>query len=197
MPASIALPLSPPHPALPPLSAPPLATTPLNRSLAGAYGAIVRAGTTNPAAAAQANFAYVQALQRARRGDVAGALAAAHIAQATAQAPSVSPQLLQAATPYPAPAPVAPARPGQSTGGVFPSAAGVPIIENGVPLSPDLVAARQEIDLASQISRRSLDGAKAHYRAALDAYVSGNAERAHSEARAALDAAADALSTVK
>lgn len=186
-----------PRPALPPLAAPPLPTSPLGRSLSGAYGAIVRAGTANPSAAAAANFAYVQALQRARMGDVSGALAAAHIAQATALAPAVSPQQLLPATPYPAPLPVAPARPGQNAAGVFPSTAGVPIVEAGVPLSPNLVVAKQEIELAGQISRANLDGAKAHYRAALDAYVSGNAERARSEARAAFDAAADAISTVK
>ena len=186
-----------PLPAVPPLAAPPLGTTPLGRSLSGAYGAIVRAGTANPSAAAAANFAYVQALQRARMGDVSGALAAAHIAQATAMAPAARPEQFAPATPYPAPLPVAPARPGQNAAGVFPTTAGVPIVESGVPLSPDLVVAKQEIDLAGQISRRNLDGAKAHYRAALDAYVSGNAERARTEARAALDAAADAISTVK
>jgi hypothetical protein len=139
----------------------------------------------------------VQALQRARMGDVSGALAAAHVAQATAMSPGIAPQILAPATPAPGPLPVAPARPGQNSGGVFPSTAGIPIVENGVPLEPDLVVARQEIDLAGQLSRRNLDDAKAHYRAALDAYVSGNAARAHSEARAAFDAAADALSTVK
>ncbi len=184
-----------PRPALPPLAPPPLPTTPLGRGLTGAYGAIVRAGSANPAAAAAANFAYVQALQRARMGDVSGALAAAHTAQAMAMTPAASPPL--AATPYPGPLPVAPARPGQNAAGVFPSTAGVPIVENGVPLSPSLVVARQEIDLAGQISRGNLDGAKAHYRAALDAYVSGNAQRAQTEARAAFDAAADAISTVK
>ena len=184
-------------PAVRPLVPPPLPTTPLGRSLTGAYGAIVSAGSRNPAAAAQANFAYVQALQRARMGDVSGALAAAHIAQATAQSPAVAPQLLLPATPAPAPVPVAPARPGQNAGGVFPSTGGVPIVENGAPLSPDLVVAEQEIDLAGRLSRRNLDGAKAHYRAALDAYISGNAVRARTEARAAFDAAADALSTVK
>ena len=130
-------------------------------------------------------------------GDVSGALAAAHIAQATAMAGAGSVALPGPATPYPAPLPVAPARPGTNAAGVFPSTAGVPIIENGVPLSPNLVVAKQEIDLAGQISRSNLDGAKAHYRAALDAYVSGNAERARTEARAAFDAAADAISTVK
>jgi hypothetical protein len=153
--------------------------------LSGAYGALARATTTNPAAAAQAKFAYAQALQRARMGDVAGALAAAHTAQATAQSPAGAPQANLPATPAPAPLPVAAAP------------AGVPIVENGVPLAPDLVVAKQEIDLAAEISRRNLDGAKAHYRAALDAYVSGNAGRARTEARAAFDAAADAISTVK
>ncbi len=176
---------------------PPIPATPLGRSLSGAYGAIVRAGTANPAAAQQAQFSYVQALQRARMGDVSGALAAAHTAEATAMTPAVSPQMLLPATPVPGPLPVAPPRPGQNQAGVFPSTAGVPIVENGVPLAPDLVAAQQEIGLAGQISRGSLDAAKAHYRAALDAYVSGNAARSHAEARAAFDAAADAISTVK
>jgi hypothetical protein len=184
-------------PALLPLVPPPLPTTPLGRSLSGAYGAIVRANAANPAGAQAANFAYVQALQRARMGDVSGALAAAHIAAATAMSPGIAPQLLAPANPAPGPLPVAPARPGENSGGVFPSTAGVPIVENGVALEPDLVVARQEIDLAGQLSRRNLDGAKAHYRAALDAYVSGNAARARSEARAAFEAAADALSTVK
>ncbi len=187
------------RPVVPPplLPAPPLATSPLGRGLSGAYGAIVRAGTANPAAAQQANFAYVQALQHARMGDVSGALAAAHTAQALAGSPAREPQLLLPALPPAAPIPVAPARPGESAGGVFPSTGGVPIIENGVPLAPDLVVARQEIELAGSISRRPLDAAKTHYRAALDAYVSGNAARAHAEARAAFDAAANVISTVK
>jgi hypothetical protein len=62
--------------------------------LSGAYGAIARAATTNPAAAAQAKFAYVQALQRARMGDLAGALAAAHTAQATARSPAPLPDAI-------------------------------------------------------------------------------------------------------
>jgi len=148
----------------------------------------------NPAAAQQAAFAYAQALQRARTGDVSGALAASAHAQATA---------LEAGRGVPPP-PAVPLGPAQSPTtvvpppGVTPSTSGVPIVEDGgAILSPELLAARNEIALASELTHRSLDAAKAHYRRALDAYQSGNAVYARHEARAAFDAAADALSTVK
>ena len=82
--------------------------------------------------------------------------------------------------------------------GVTPPNNGVPIVDSGGEvLSADLLVARNEIALASQNSRLPLDTAKRHYRAALDAYESGNATRSRTEARAAFDAAADVLSTVK
>ena len=155
----------------------------------------------DPAAAQQAAFAYAQALQRARAGDVSGALAASAHAQATAL------EAGRGVLPLPA-VPLRPAPPGVPTTGVpqtgvtatgvTPPTAGVPIVDDaGAVLSPELLAARNEIALASELTRRPLDAAKAHYRRALDAYQSGNAARARHEARAAFDAAADALSTVK
>ncbi|MBC5800985.1 MAG: hypothetical protein GIW94_13600 [Candidatus Eremiobacteraeota bacterium] len=148
---------------------------------------------TSPAAAQQAEFAYAQALQRARAGDVSGALAASAHAQATA---------LEAGRGASLPTvPLPPAEPPTTVvppTGVTPPTAGVPIVDDaGAVLSPELLAARNEIELASELTHRSLDTAKAHYRRALDAYQSGNAVRARHEARAAFDAAADALSTVK
>lgn len=145
----------------------------------------------NPAAAQQAAFAYAQALQRARAGDVSGALAASAHAQATAL------EAGRGVLPLPA-VPLGPAPLGVPPTGVTPPTAGVPIVDDaGAVLSPELLAARNEIALASELTRRPLDAAKAHYRRALDAYQSGNAARARHEARAAFDAAADALSTVR
>lgn len=150
----------------------------------------------NPAAAQQAAFAYAQALQRARAGDVSGALAASAHAQATAL------EAGRGVLPLPAvplgPAPLGVPTTGVPQTGVTPPTAGVPIVDDaGAVLSPELLAARNEIALAAELTRRPLDAAKAHYRRALDAYQSGNAARARHEARAAFDAAADALSTVK
>ncbi len=160
----------------------------------------------NPAAAQQAAFAYAQALQRARAGDVSGALAASAHAQATALEAGRG-LLPLPAVPLAQPPPGVPTTGVPTSGvpptgvmptGVTPPTAGVPIVDDaGAVLSPELLAARTEIALASELTRRPLDAAKAHYRRALDAYQSGNAARARHEARAAFDAAADALSTVR
>lgn len=185
-------PAAPPPRPLP--AAPPLPTSPLGRSLSNAYQAIVRTGVSNPAAAQQAEFAYAQALQRARAGDVSGALAASAHAEAAAL------EAGRGAFSLPS-VPLAPPQPPTTVvppTGVTPPTAGVPITgDAGAVLSPELLAARNEIELASELTHRSLDTPKAHYRRALDAYQSGNAARARREARAAFDAAADALSTVK
>ena len=82
--------------------------------------------------------------------------------------------------------------------GVTPATNGVPIVDNGGQvLSADLLIARNEIDLAEEITHKPLDAAKAHYRKALNAYESGNGDRSRAEARSAFDAAANVLSTVK
>ena len=176
----------------PNLPAPPLPTSALGRSLSNAYNSIVRVGATNPGAAQQASYKYAQALQRARAGDVSGALAAS--GQAQAQALTATPPVQRVA---PLSAPPVPTTVLAPTG-VIPPNNGVPIVDSGGEvLSADLLVARNEIDLAGRNSSLPLDTAKRHYRAALDAYESGNATRSRAEARAAFDAAADVLSTVK
>ena len=173
-----------PLPPLPVLPGPPLPTGALGRSLAGAYGAIVRAGATDPAAAQRAEFLYAEARQRALRGDVSGALASANAAQAAAL--SQRPALLAPAEPNVLPAGSVPREPPILSGG---GAAALP---------PDLLVARNEIALADRLhAGGSLDAAKRRYRRALDAYLSGNAASSHREARAAFDLAADVLSRLK
>jgi hypothetical protein len=77
----------PPLP-LPPPPAPPLPTGNVQRALGGAYGAIVGASATNPAAAQEANFLYQSALARYQVGDFAAAEAEANVAQGIASAPT-------------------------------------------------------------------------------------------------------------
>lgn len=148
----------------------------------------------NPAAVQRASFAYAQALQRARSGDVSGALAAA--AQAQAEAISGA-----AARSLPAGTAAKMGQPGTTLvppSGVMPPTSGIPIVDNaGAGLSPELRAARNEILLASQLTRRPLTSAKADYRAALGAYHSGNRARSRRQAKAAFNAAAEALSPNK
>ena len=156
--------------------------SPVARQLNNAYRAIVTTRTVNPIAAQNASFAYAQARQQARIGNTSGALAAA----ATAQAQALSGAALAvplAATTAATPASSVPR--------------GVPIVENGPPLSADLIVARNEIAIAEDVSRASLSRAKQHYRAALDAYESGDQARSLSEARAAFDAAVDVVSAAK
>jgi len=172
---------TPPRPILGPV---PLPATPVGRGLNQAYGAIVRAGVNNPGAAQRAQYDYVQAVQKARMGDRAGSLAASARAQAN---------VLLGSPTVAAPRAYAPAQ-----SAIAPQAArGVPIVENGPALSGDLLVARRQLDLASQMTHANLDAAKKQYRAALDDYLSGNAERSRTEARAAFDGATDALSRMK
>ncbi len=178
--------------ARPNFPAPPLPTTPVGRSLSNAYHSIVRAEVSNPAAAQQASYKYVQALQRARAGDVSGALSASGQAQAQVLTGVPRAQPVQPLT-----APQVPTTVLAPTG-VTPPENGVPIVDSGGEvLTADLLVARNEIDLAQSITHKPLGAAQLHYRKALDAYESGNAARSRVEARSAFDAAADVLSTVK
>ncbi|MDQ2907893.1 MAG: hypothetical protein M3R44_00910, partial [Candidatus Eremiobacteraeota bacterium] len=148
----------------------------------------------DPATAQRASFTYAQALQRARSGDVSGALAAAAQAQAEVNEGAAARSLRAGAAARQGHAGTAPFSPS----GVTPPTNGVPIVDNaGAVVSPDLLAARNEILLVSQLSHGSLNSAKAHYRAALGAYHSGNGGRSRREAQAAFDAAAEALSPKK
>ena len=176
---------------LPVLAPPALPTTPVGRSLAGAYGAIVTAGARDPFAAQEASFAYTRALQQARVGNVAGALAAANEARAEALS-GAAPGLVPPIAPI-VPQPFA----GDGASPNVPPALGVPLVAGGVPLSPDLENARDEIGLASREHGRNLTVARAHYRRALDAYVSGDAATSRVEARAAFDAAASGVPAPK
>lgn len=143
---------------------------------------------SDPAAAERASFLYAQARERAARGDASGALAAAASAQALAGARS--------AAPLPTLAPQI--QPGGAAGALVPpslaASAGLP--ETGL-LPAGLLAARNEIELAERIGHAPLTEAKAHYRSALDAYLSGNAARSRVEAKASFDLAAEVISKAK
>lgn len=166
------------------IPAPPVPGGPLSQSLNGAYRAILHAGTLNPAAAQQASFLYAQARERAHRGDLSGALASAAAAAATAGAPANAAIAAQAAT--------------TQAASVTPPAAALPIVDSAALLPADLLVARNEIELAERVRPgASLDEAKRRYRSALDAYLSGNAAKAATEARASFDAAAEVFSQAK
>jgi hypothetical protein len=166
------------------LPAPPVPGGPLSQSLNGAYRAILHAGTVNPGAAQQASFLYAQARERALRGDVSGALASAAAAQATAGVPArAAIAALQSTT---------------EAASVTPPAAALPIVDSAALLPADLLVARNEIELAEKVRPgASLVEAKRRYRSALDAYLSGNAAKSASEARASFDAAAEVFSQAK
>jgi len=173
-------------PAAPIVPAPPPARGPLSQSLNGAYRAIVNAAPNDPGAAARASFLYADARERARRGDVSGALASAAAAWAEALAPS-APRVLAPAVPLPYAPAVQPA-----------PAAAAPLAAEAASLPADLLVARNELLLAERLQPgASLAGAKRCYRSALDAYLGGNAEREAAQARAAFDLAAEAIAKAK
>jgi hypothetical protein len=167
------------------IPAPPFPAGPVSQSLGGAYRAIVRAGLTNPSAAERASFLYAQARERARRGDVAGALASSAAAQAAAGSPAsraVVPLTPSEALPAPG----------------LPPTLSVPLADSAAALPADLLVARNEIELAERLhAPGSLDEAKRRYRSALDAYLSGNAAKEATEARASFDLSAEVLSKAK
>jgi hypothetical protein len=166
------------------------------RSLGDAYRSIVSVREANPAAAQAANFQYVIARQRLAAGDVSGALAASALAQSLASSPAAMPLAARnaaASLPY---APSGVGVPGIGTlrsaplgpTGTTPATAPVPLA--GGPLSMQLLVARNEIDLAERLTRGDLTVAKARYRAALDAYQSGDAARSNAAANDAYRRAA-------
>ncbi|MBD5605573.1 MAG: hypothetical protein IAI48_10865 [Candidatus Eremiobacteraeota bacterium] len=163
----------PPPPAVP--------AGPVAAALTNAYRATIGAAP-GPSALA-ANVAYLRAVQAASRGDRSGALAAA--AEAQARALSV------------APLPAAVALPSSGEAFAAPPTQGIPIVSAGLGAAgdPDLGRASNQIAIAEQSAggRIALDRAKAHYRAALDAYVDGNAAKTKREADAAFDLATDAI----
>jgi len=165
---------------------PPVPAGPTSLAINNAYQALVRAGVSNPALAQQANFAYQMALVRYRAGDYRSALASAALASAIAGSAS-------SATPLVAPLPLP--QIGNTT--VFPPTGtqveshALPGVAGAVP-PPQLLLARNEIELAATEGRGSLDAAKAHYRAALDAWLNGDATHALEQARTAYDLAAAA-----
>ena len=171
--------IRPPLP-LPPPPAPPLPTGNVQRALGGAFGAIVGASATNPAAAQQANFLYQSALQNYRAGDFAAAAAEANAAHGIAGAATAG---LPRATIQPPPQNGLPA-----LGQALP-AAPAPVAA----LSEDLLRARNEIDLAAEWDGPKLEEAKRHYRAALDAYLDGNRAKERREANASYDLAEQVL----
>ena len=180
----------PPAAAPPPLRVfvgpPGVPTTGVANQLSNARSAAIRADAAgNSAAAASAAAAYRQGVARAASGNVAGALGSAASAQAAASS-AIGPVAPALAPVYPPP-----------LGPVATPAAGIPLVANDASLPADLYVARREIDLAQSVSPGRVASAKAHYRAALDAYVSGSTTRYHREARAAFDAAADAFTSAK
>jgi len=149
-------------------------------ALAQAREAVLRAAN-DPAAAACANAAYTQAAARLAAGETGAALASAAAARAFAAIPS---------QPF---VPLIGVQPEAATAG--PGAALAPAatpLAGDTALPADLYVARREIDVAERIAPKRVARAKALYRAALDAYLSGAAERYRRAARAAFDAAADA-----
>ncbi len=128
-----------------------------------------------------AKAAYLAALQAAARGDRSGALAAAARAQAAALLPG------QAPLPGPLPFPPLAAAPLPA----FPIVSG----EAAAASDPELGSAANEIAIASDSGAGgpTLDAAKKHYRAALDAFQSGDARQTRLEAGRALDLATEAI----
>lgn len=174
---------------------------PLARSLYNANQAIVRAnaaGLQNASGALQAQYYFLQAQLKAAAGDMAGALAAAALAQSAANSsgagnttlrPALStiPQLPAGA--FPGPSDYAPTD-------TVPNARPIPLADDLLPA--DLLVARNEIELAENMhAGADLAKAKLRYRSALNAYLSGNAARARADARASFDAAADIISRTK
>jgi len=159
-----------PFPYVPPQSATPITDTPLGRALWGSSRAIEAARTADPAAAQRAYAFDLRARQQVAAGDVSGALASAALAQSAALTGAAS-NGLPPAQPFAAPA------------GSFPE---VPLARTGVVLPGELLAARTAIERATATGHdSSLGPAKAHYRRALDAYLTGDLAREVREARLA------------
>ncbi len=151
----------------------------MSRQLVNAYRAVIAAPSS--LGALNANAAYITALQAAARGDRSGALAAAAAAQAAALSPGQAP--------LPGPLPLAPLA--VSPLRMFPIVSG----EAAAASDPELGSAANEIAIASESGSGGpvLDAAKKHYRAALDAFQSGDARQTKIEAERALDLATEAI----
>jgi TolA-binding protein len=190
---------------MPPPPAPPLPTGSVQRSLSGAFGAISAATATNPGAAQQANFLYQSALQRYRAGDLAAAAAEANAARGLAA--GTTPTLLAPATGTaanpPQPGTLLPPFTGAAQAGA--AAAGAPtqpgvaqsrtpnLADEAAALPDNLLRARNEIELAAELDGPLLEEAKKHYRAALDAYLSGDRAKEGREAGASFGLAEQVL----
>ncbi len=196
---------------MPPPPRPPLPTGGVQRALGGAFGAITSVTPTNPAVAQQANFLYQSALERYRAGDFAAAAAEADAARAIAGGAGTTPTPLQPNSPavnlgtvgagatgqYGTPAgsqvPIPPGagsgEPGQPT-----TATNHPREQIAAPTLPDdLLQARNEIELAGVLDGPQLEEAKRHYRAALNAYLSGDRKTERREAGASFAQAEQVL----
>ena len=164
-------------PPLLPQQPPPAVNSAAARALNDAYTALNRAMVLDPGAATRADFAYQSALARLRMGDVAGALADAARAQGLAgAAPPLAPAVSRALT-FP---------PSQTSAGLRSGAAQVQAL-SAAPLPPYIITARDAVLKAANCGADTRK-ASAHLRDAIDAYVSGDAARARSEARSANDA---------
>lgn len=157
---------------VPPLGRPAIAGSPLERGFAGAAESLERARTVNPLAAQRAYALDLRAHQQAAQGDRAGALATTSLARAEALAAGSShPTTL---------APALPVAVAQSP------ISRVPLVNDGVVLPRDLLAARGAIErVAATGHDPGLALAKLYYRHALDAYLSGDRVRALDQARIA------------
>jgi hypothetical protein len=159
-----------PQTILAPLPAPPVPFAPATAALGTAYSAIARAAVVDPAAAQRAQFAYRLALSRLKMGDSAGAAAYAASALAIANGGTAG------------------ALTGIQAGPLGSSAAAPPVKAYGsfgdVTLPAYLIAARDRIWSAN--SRGVVvTAATRHLRAAVDAWLDGDAARARREAHAA------------
>lgn len=167
-----------PQTVLVPLPAPPQPFGPATTAIGTAYSAIQRAAVLNPAAAQRAEYAYALALSRLRMGDRASAAAYAASAMAIANAGVAA----SGATG------IAPIDARTLTGGAASASAAAPAKRYGafgnVTLPDYLIAARDRI-AAARTHGADVSGATHHLRAAVDAWLAGDAAQAKREAHAA------------
>jgi hypothetical protein len=165
----------PPSPVVPPLivqKSPPV-TNQTTSLMFNAMLAISRAQLTNPAAAQTASFAYAQALEQYRRGDITGANASAINALATAGMYAVPVAMPQAPAPF-----------------IMPSVTNHPLYGASAPaIDADAFLALtrgQLIDCAAR-NAPQLEKAKARYNAAVKDFAAGNYQATRLDSKAAID----------
>jgi hypothetical protein len=169
---------SQPQAVLVPLAPPPQPFGPATTAIGTAYSAIQRAAVVNPAAAQRAEYAYALALSRMHMGDRASAAAYAASAMAIANAGIAASEATK----------IAPIDARTLTGGVAAASAATTAKRYGafgdVSLPDYLIAARDRI-ATSRAQGADVTASTHHLRAAVDAWLAGDAARARGEAHAA------------